>query len=126
MIYDLASRQDTSQDLGLRLPKPQELEDLSPLSLPLSPLLTAGVLAIPDLPLSTMHNERLTTSRGVQRLDVESSQYKELLQQSVEVSRSLRASLQGWSYLDILLAMEELEKQEAGAKQGYLLIPRNA
>jgi hypothetical protein len=50
LLQDLAYRQSESSDLGISLPPPDELADVSPLPLPLSFLLQSGIVSLDALP----------------------------------------------------------------------------
>lgn len=122
-MYDLATRQEATHDLDLRLPKIQELEDITPLPLPLSPLLFAGVLKpTPDSQLA-QSLAKATTSSDRTRIDVDEATYKSLLEQSVLVSRLLREAAIEENYLDIRLAVEALDKREVQEGKGYTIVP---
>jgi hypothetical protein len=50
LLQDLAYRQSESSDLGISLPPPDELADVSPLPLSLSFLLQSGIVSLDALP----------------------------------------------------------------------------
>jgi hypothetical protein len=50
LLQDLAYRQSESKDLGISLPPPDELSDVSPLPLPVTVLLQTGIISLDQLP----------------------------------------------------------------------------
>ena len=50
LLQDLAYRQSESKDLGISLPPPDELSDVSPLPLSVTVLLQTGIISLDQLP----------------------------------------------------------------------------
>ena len=116
LIHSLAVRQESSSDLDLRLPKPALLEDISPLPLSLSTLLSSGVVDISDSSTGLQDSiESYPSSRpGTTQMEVSSKLHASLLLQSVEACRMIHSISSSLSYLDIHLALQQLEDADKG------------
>jgi hypothetical protein len=121
LIHSLAVRQEASGDLDLRLPKPAQLEDVSPLPLPLSVLFSSGVLQAAESTSSLQQSVESYSSSGSGAIqaEVSAATYTNLLAKTVEVCRVIRTAAGQFSYLDIHLALQELD--EIDKKSGKAL-----
>jgi hypothetical protein len=131
LVHALAVRQEASQDLELRLPKPEQLDDISPLPLSVPVLLTSGILTVPpgsNVLQAAIDKLKASTEPQNEHVEVDVSMYEALLARSVEVCGLLREAggKEGLSYLDIHLAIQSLEEAQAKSQGSLLLIPADA
>jgi len=115
LIHALAVRQEASGDLDLRLPKPADLEDITPLPLSLPVLFSAGILKIADssdLRQQVGNYDKSTT--GITQVEMSASTYATVLAKSVQACQAIRkaAEQEGLSYLDVHLAIQQLQAEE--------------
>ena len=123
----MATRQAASQDLDLRLPKPEHLQDVSPLPLSLSAALSTGILT-PSSHLTELSTavETYKTTQGSHRVHLSLDAYKELAGKTVDASRAIHQAGLEVSYLDICLHYRDQEENLAKEGKKLVIVVDNA
>lgn len=125
-MYDLSTRQSSSEDLDLRLPLPSQLDNVSALPLPIPAALVSGLITSPtEIHGLSAAVETLTTQVSSHRVELSQVEYAHLAAATVEASRAIRRAggLNGPSFLDVHLYLRDFgEKLEKEGKKLTLVI----